>query len=72
MSSQHELLRVLAGMVAQNCTLLDPTREDKGTLFSGFIGIHAEAMRVLAENGWMEINDCGGRVVSGKITRELW
>lgn len=56
------LTRMLVGMVKQNIRAED----DRG-LFSGFIGHHADVMRLLADMGIMEINDIGGRTVYGKF-----
>ena len=37
-------------------------------VFSEFISAYADALRSLGENGLMEIEDRGGRVVYGKLT----
>ena len=58
-------LSALCYMVNQHC---QRTTENGMEFFSNFISSDADAMRLLAAHGLMEIEDAGMRVVWGKFT----
>ena len=70
--AEKRLLWLIRDLVAQSCADYKknpiPAYDDPIPVFSGFIGIHAEAITLLAEYGLvMDLTDNGGRVVSGKL-----
>jgi hypothetical protein len=70
--TEKRLLWVIRGLVIQSCTDVPKGSslgyDDPTPVFSGFIGVHAEAIALLAEYGLVsDLSDNGGRVVSGNI-----
>lgn len=69
---EKRLLWLIRDLVIQSCSdwprNSKPAYGDPIPVFSGFIGVHAEAIALLAEYGLVtDVSDNGGRVVSGKI-----
>jgi len=70
--AEKRLLWLIRDLVAQSCAdykkSATPAYDDPIHVFSGFIGIRAEAIALLAEYGLVkDLADNGGRVVRGKL-----
>ena len=70
--TERRLLWLVRDLVLQSCTDCPKgshlAYEDPTPVFSGFIGIYAEAIALLAEYGLVtDLTDNGGRVVSGTV-----
>ncbi len=74
-SAEKIMLWLIRDLVVQNCdqtSEADWTFDGPRSVFSGFIGVHAEAIAFLADYGLVtDLTDNGGRVVSGKLMGEL-
>jgi hypothetical protein len=75
---QDELGKILrqpttpAMLDAVESIVLEQCRTRTGDYFSGFIGVFAEAMVLLGENGRLKItNDNGGRVVEATRAAQI-
>ena len=72
---ERKLLWLVRNLVIQNCTEITPAPlgyDDPIPVFSGFIGIHAEAISLLAEFGIVtDLSDNHGRVTSGNVLDEV-
>ena len=70
--TEKRLLWLVRDLVIQGCSSWPkgarPKYDDPIPVFSGFIGVHAEAIALLAEYGLVtDLTDNGGRVVGGKL-----
>lgn len=70
--TEKRLLWLVRDLVLQSCSNwpkgYTPAYDDPTPVFSGFIGVHAEAIALLAEYGLVsDLTDNGGRVVGGNI-----
>ena len=69
--AEKRLLWLIRDLVIQSCddtSEADWTFDGPRSVFSGFIGVHAEAIALLAEYGLvLDLTDNGGRVVGGKL-----
>ncbi len=71
-STEKRLLWLIRDLVLQSCTDIPKDShlgyDDPTPVFSGFIGVHAEAIALLADYGLVsDLTDNGGRVVGGNI-----
>ena len=69
---EKRLLWLVRDLVLQSCAIYPKVStlsyDDAALVFSGFIGIYAEAIALLAEYGLVtDLNDNGGRGVEGKL-----
>ena len=70
--TEKRLLWLIRDLVIQSCADFPKGSrlgyDDPTPVFSGFIGVHAEAIALLAEYGLVtDLTDNGGRVVGGKV-----
>lgn len=70
--TEKRLLWLIRYLVLQSCSDWPkdskPAYDDPTPVFSGFVGVHAEAIALLAEYGVVtDLTDNGGRVVGGTL-----
>ena len=70
--TEKRFLWLIRDLVIQSCSDwpkdAKPAYDDPTPVFSGFIGVHAEAIALLAEYGLViDLTDNGGRVVGGTM-----